>query len=62
MKNVFKENSKEHGPKYKSKLELKSNSSEILPVYCKFICVHIFYALKVRLKDLKFEFCHLQLE
>jgi len=26
------------GPYYKSKLELKSNSSEILPVSCKFIC------------------------
>jgi len=25
------------GPYYKSKLELKSNSSEILPVNCKFI-------------------------
>jgi len=25
-------------PYYKSKLELKSNSSEILPVNCKFIC------------------------
>jgi len=29
-------------PYYKSKLELKSNSSKILPVNCKFICVHIF--------------------
>jgi len=29
------------GPYYKSKLELKSNSSEILPVNCKFICVYI---------------------
>jgi len=29
-------------PYYESKLELKSNSSEILPVNCKFICVHIF--------------------
>jgi len=26
------------GPYYKSKLELKSISSEILPVNCKFIC------------------------
>jgi len=26
------------GPYYKSKLELKLNSSEILPVTCKFIC------------------------
>jgi len=25
------------GPSYKSKLELKSNSSEIFPVNCKFI-------------------------
>jgi len=39
------------GPYFKSKLELKSNSCEILPVDCKFICVHIFFfALKVRLK------------
>jgi len=27
-----------YGQYYKSKLELKSNSSEILPVNCKFIC------------------------
>jgi len=33
------------GPYYKSKLELKSNSSEILPVNCNcnFICVRIFF-------------------
>jgi len=30
------------GPYYKRKLEPKLNSSEILPVNCKFICVHIF--------------------
>jgi len=30
------------GPYYKSKLELKSNSSKILPVNYKRICVHIF--------------------
>jgi len=41
---------------YKSKLELKSNSSEILPVNCKFISVRIFFVLKVRLTDLKSEF------
>jgi len=36
------------GPYYKSKLELKSNFCEILPVNCKFICVHIFlFAMKV---------------
>jgi len=28
-------------PYYKCKLELKSNSSEILPVSCKFICNYI---------------------
>jgi len=51
------------GPYYKSKLELKSNSNDILPVNCKFICVHIFlFALKVRLKNLKFDFCQLKLE
>jgi len=51
------------GPYYKSKLELKSNSSEIFSVNYKFICVHIFiFWLKVRLKDLKFEFCQLKLE
>jgi len=27
------------GPYYKSELELKSNSNEILPVNCKLICV-----------------------
>jgi len=42
----------------KSKLELKSNSSKLLLVNCKYICVRIFlFVLKVRLKDLKFEFC-----
>jgi len=41
------------GPRYKSKLELKSNSSKILPVNCKIICVHIFFfVLKVGLKNL----------
>jgi len=30
------------GPYYKSKLELKSNSSEILSSNCKFTCVHVF--------------------
>jgi len=30
-------------PYYKSKLELKSNSSEILSANCNFICVHIFF-------------------
>jgi len=29
---------KKAGPYYKSKLELKSNSSEILPIDSKFIC------------------------
>jgi len=28
----------DQGPYYKSELELKLNSSEILPVNCKFIC------------------------
>jgi len=32
----------ELGPYYKSKLELKSNLNEILPVNRKFICIHIF--------------------
>jgi len=32
---------KENEPYYKSKLELKSNSSEISSVNCKFICIHI---------------------
>jgi len=51
------------GPYYKSKLELKSNSSEIFPINCMCICVHIFiFALKVRLTDLKFEFCQFKLE
>jgi len=30
------------GSYYKSKLDLKSNLSEILPINCKFICVQIF--------------------
>jgi len=30
------------GPYYESKLELKSNSSEILPVNCKSICICTF--------------------
>jgi len=29
---------KDLGPYYKSELKLKSNSSEILPINCKFIC------------------------
>jgi len=52
-----------YGPYYKSKLELKSNLSEIFPVNCKFIRVHIFlFVLKVRNKKLKFEFCQFKLE
>jgi len=44
-------------------LSQKLNSSEILPVNCKFICIHIFlFALKVRLKDLKFEIYQFKLE
>jgi len=39
------------GPYYKSKLELKSNSSEILPVNCKFICD----LLQLKLTELKHE-------
>jgi len=33
---------RDKGPYYKSERKLKSNSSEILPINCKFICVHIF--------------------
>jgi len=40
------------GPYYKSKLELKSKS----------VFISFFFALKVRLKDLKFEFCQFKLE
>jgi len=59
----FPKINKVFGPYYKSKLELKSKLSEILPVNCKFICVHIFlFALKVRLKNLKFEFCQIKFE
>jgi len=47
----------------KANLKLKSNSSEILPVNCKFFGVHIFlFALKVRLKELKFGFCQFKLK
>jgi len=48
---------------YKRKLDLKSNSSKILPVNYKFFCIHIFlFELKIRLKDLKFEFCQFKLQ
>jgi len=39
-------------PYYKSKLELKSNSNEILPVNCKFTCDSI---LQLKLTKLKLE-------
>jgi len=51
-----------NGLYYKSKLELKSNLSKILPVNYKFICAHFFFVLKIRLKDLKFEYCQFKLE
>jgi len=35
-----------NGSYHKSKLELKSNLNEILPVNCKFSCVHIFPFLR----------------
>jgi len=41
-----------NGPYYKSKLELKSNSSESLPVNCKFICDFT----RLKLTKLKLEF------
>jgi len=47
------------GPYFKSNLELKSNSSEILPVNCKFICVHIFSAIKVLLSTSSLSFVSL---
>jgi len=48
---------------YKSELKLKSNSSKVLTANYKFICVQIFlFVPKVRLKDLKFEFCQFKLE
>jgi len=48
---------------YKSKLELKSN----LAKFCQLIAslsgfISCFFALKVRLKDLKFELCQFKLE
>jgi len=48
-----------------SKLELKSNSSDILPVRLIAslpVFTSFLSALKVRLKDLKFEFCQFKLE
>jgi len=39
------------GPFYKSKLELKSNSSEILPANCKFFVI----LLQLKLTKLKLE-------
>jgi len=46
------------GPYYKSKVELKSNSSEILPVNCKFICDSMLQLklTKLMLKVLKSDF------
>jgi len=55
----------DYGPFCKSVLELKSNLSKILPVNCKFISVRLvsfFFAVKVRLKHLKFEICQFKLE
>jgi len=49
-------------PYYKSKLELKLNSRETLPVNRMLICVLIFFVLQVSLKDLKFEFRQFMLE
>jgi len=44
-------------PYFKSKLELKSNLSEILPVNCKFIrCLPQLYLTKLKLEYLKFGF------
>jgi len=37
-KNVTHKRIRHNGPYYKSKLALKSNSSKILPVNCKFVC------------------------
>jgi len=51
-----------YGPYYKCKLEMKSNSSEILPVTCRFICMCSYLSFlrwKLDLKDLKFEFVSL---
>jgi len=58
---VYLEN---NGPYYKSKLELKLNSSKILPVLIASLSelTSFFFALKVKLKDLKFEYCQLKLE
>jgi len=45
------------GPYYKSKFELKSNSSEILPVNCKIICDStLTKSDKTQLKVLKSDF------
>jgi len=45
------------GPYYKSKLEPKSNSNEILPVNCKFICYSTQFKLtKLKLEVLKSDF------
>jgi len=46
----------ELGPYYKSKLELKSNSSEILPVNCKFVILLQLKLKKLKLEVLKFDF------
>jgi len=51
------------GAYYKSKLELKSNSSEILPVNCKFVRVRIFlFCAESLTKNLKFAFRQLKLK
>jgi len=48
----------------KSKLELKSNSNKICQFAIASLSVYIpfFFTLKVRLKDIKFEFCQFKLE
>jgi len=46
-----------------SKLELKTNSSEILPVLASLpVLIPFFFGLKVRIKDLKFAFCQFNFE
>jgi len=50
-------------PYYKNKLELKSNSSKISRLIASLSeFISFFFALKVRLKDIKFEFCQLKLK
>jgi len=49
-------------PYYKSKLELNSRAKFYQSIACLPVFIFFFFALKVRFKGLKFEFCQFKLE